>query len=138
MQAGNLLRNASGAAGREGGAGLKVLRGYDRMSERDSGKPKNEEFRKMRRIMFRSKTTRFLKIAALLLPLVLFVGGAGAETGARKLTLMIYMCGSNLESQYGSATADIQEMLDAGVCGIALDEWTAADIVREQYAPYIS
>ncbi|MBP3719757.1 MAG: hypothetical protein J6J41_00330 [Clostridia bacterium] len=69
----------------------------------------------MRRIMFRSKTTRFLKIAALLLPLVLFVGGAGAETGARKLTLMIYMCGSNLESQYGSATADIQEMLDAGV-----------------------
>lgn len=34
--------------------------------------------------------------------------------------------------------AKIVEMLDAGVCGIALDEWTAADIVREQYAPYIS
>lgn len=31
----------------------------------------------------------------------------------RKLTLMIYMCGSNLESSYGSASADIQEMLAA-------------------------
>lgn len=32
----------------------------------------------------------------------------------RTLTLMIYMCGSNLESQYGSASSDIQEILDAG------------------------
>ena len=34
------------------------------------------------------------------------------ETG-RQRTIMVYMCGSNLESSYGSASADMQEMLDA-------------------------
>ena len=34
--------------------------------------------------------------------------------GGRRLTLMIYMCGSNLESGYGSASADLQEMLSSG------------------------
>ena len=33
---------------------------------------------------------------------------------SRELTLMIYMCGSNLESEYGSATADMQEILQSG------------------------
>ena len=32
----------------------------------------------------------------------------------RKLTLMVYMCGSNLESEYGSATSDILEMESSG------------------------
>ena len=35
-------------------------------------------------------------------------------TDQKKLTLMVYMCGSNLESRFGSASADIQEMLDSG------------------------
>ena len=33
---------------------------------------------------------------------------------SRKITLMIYMCGSNLESAQGSATKDLQEMLASG------------------------
>ncbi len=33
----------------------------------------------------------------------------------RRLTLMVYMCGSNLESAGGTATADLQEMLNAGI-----------------------
>ncbi len=36
-----------------------------------------------------------------------------AEPAGRKLTIMVYMCGSNLESSYGSASADIQEILEA-------------------------
>ena len=32
----------------------------------------------------------------------------------RKLTVMVYMCGSNLESGYGSASADLEEMLASG------------------------
>ncbi len=41
---------------------------------------------------------------------------AGAEGGAkRNLTLMIYMCGSNLESGYGAASADLEEIRSAGI-----------------------
>lgn len=36
-----------------------------------------------------------------------------AEKPGRTLTLMIYMCGSNLESTYGSATNDIEEIQKA-------------------------
>lgn len=50
----------------------------------------------------------------LILALLCFPASAGTLR-SRKLTLMIYMCGSNLESVYGSATADIQEMLAARV-----------------------
>lgn len=35
--------------------------------------------------------------------------------GRDKVTLMVYMCGTDLESRSGMATADIQEMLNAGV-----------------------
>ena len=53
-------------------------------------------------------------------------GGAGdpspqseeAEPSARagkKYTVMVYIVGSNLESRYGAATADMQEMKDAGL-----------------------
>ncbi len=36
----------------------------------------------------------------------------GEEAGG-PLTLMVYMCGSNLESGYGAASADIEEMKSA-------------------------
>ena len=55
-----------------------------------------------------------LVVAALLMALLL--PAAQGET-PRKLTLMVYLCGSNLESAYGSASSDIQEMLDAGGAG---------------------
>ena len=40
---------------------------------------------------------------------------AAAQDGTppRRMTLMVYMCGSNLESSAGSATADIMEMMEA-------------------------
>jgi len=44
---------------------------------------------------------------------LLYAGGNAGEAAGKKLTLMIYMCGSNLESSYGSASLDIQEMLGA-------------------------
>ena len=48
----------------------------------------------------------------LALLLLLPAGTARASSPEeRKLTLMIYMCGSNLESGYGSASADILEMI---------------------------
>ena len=40
---------------------------------------------------------------------------AGAASSDKALTLMVYICGSNLESEAGAATEDIREMLNAGV-----------------------
>ncbi len=40
---------------------------------------------------------------------------AAGEANRRKLTLMIYMCGSNLESAAGSATGDLMEMMKAEI-----------------------
>lgn len=45
---------------------------------------------------------------------LLFPWAARSEAG-RQITVMVYMCGSNLESQYGSATADLREMAEAGL-----------------------
>ena len=45
--------------------------------------------------------------------LALFLAPAEAEEG-KPLTLMVYMAGSDLETQNGAATADIQEMMGAG------------------------
>lgn len=39
---------------------------------------------------------------------------AAAESVKHTTTLMVYMCGSNLESRFGAATRDIAEMLSAG------------------------
>ncbi|MBQ6594594.1 MAG: hypothetical protein IJH78_02915, partial [Clostridia bacterium] len=47
-------------------------------------------------------------LALLCLPLC----PAGAE-GPGHLTLMVYMCGSDLESMFGSATEDLLEMREA-------------------------
>ena len=62
----------------------------------------------------------WLRPLPMMLMILLTVLAALPEWGAaraegRKLTLMVYMCGSNLESSYGSASADIREMMDAGV-----------------------
>lgn len=46
--------------------------------------------------------------------LLLFLAGAGrAEAPGRKMTLMIYMCGSSLENDNGSATLDLAEITAA-------------------------
>ncbi|MCR4876908.1 MAG: hypothetical protein K5922_07030 [Clostridiales bacterium] len=37
---------------------------------------------------------------------------AAAETPQREITVMVYMCGSNLESSYGSASGDLLEMME--------------------------
>ena len=59
-----------------------------------------------------------MKRLVCLLFLVLGVACAAlAEAPARDLTVMVYMCGSNLESEYGSASADYREMVEAGVGG---------------------
>ena len=57
------------------------------------------------------KKTGFLTLLLAALLLVFMPGGSRAETKDRgKMTLMIYMCGSNLESGYGAATSDLMEM----------------------------
>lgn len=61
-----------------------------------------------------------------------------------KVTLMIYMCGSDLESQYGTASVDIREILDANISenvnilietGGTLD-WTNPSISEERNQIY--
>ena len=58
------------------------------------------------------------RAAALLLVLCLLSGtAAGAfasEAPGKTITLMVYMCGSNLESGSGAATADLLEMAGSG------------------------
>ncbi len=64
------------------------------------------------------KHIRLLKKALTVLSLLLCVLAcrpAKPETTGRSLTLMVYMCGSNLESGYGAASADIEEMKAAGL-----------------------
>lgn len=52
---------------------------------------------------------------------VLAAGVPAAKADSpRRMTVMIYMCGSNLESSYGSATSDMMEMLAAGVDGTSV------------------
>ena len=56
------------------------------------------------------KTRGFLLCTLLFSAVLLRLPPVRSEAAARKLTLMIYMCGSNLESSGGSATEDIAEM----------------------------
>ncbi len=60
-----------------------------------------------------------LTVSIVLLASLLCAACALGENTApgRKLTLMIYMCGSNLESGYSAASADIEEMKNAGLRG---------------------
>ena len=56
----------------------------------------------------------FRRVLAFAMAMAILPMGIPARgEGRRKLTLMIYMCGSNLESTYNLASSDIQEMLRA-------------------------
>ena len=54
------------------------------------------------------------RLFALCCALLMALPALARAEGGRKLTLMVYMCGSNPESAYGSASADMREMMDAG------------------------
>ena len=57
-----------------------------------------------------------IRKSVLLLALMLVIPMLSLSEGEvlpRKLTIMVYMCGSNLESKYGSATMDLMEMRGA-------------------------
>ena len=60
----------------------------------------------------------FPRPAVLLLCMLVLLCGLSfpcpAAAAEKDLTLMIYMAGSDLETQNGAASADIREMLDAG------------------------
>ena len=60
---------------------------------------------------FRVCTAVFFLLIFLLLPVSQEDAQADGNS-EKKLTLMIYMCGSNLESGYGAASADIMEMIE--------------------------
>ena len=65
--------------------------------------------------------------------------------GNDQVTIMIYMNGSNLESDYGSATADIKEMLDADLSDkvsvvietIGTYEWQRYNIASDHSQRYL-
>ena len=63
------------------------------------------------------KALRVVLLPILFVLLMTVRTGHAEETQARRLTLMIYMCGSNLESGFGAATEDIEEMKAAGLRG---------------------
>ena len=58
---------------------------------------------------------RLAVLVALALALAALTPSLAGDEPEKALTVMIYMCGSNLESQYGSAYADIEEIRDSGV-----------------------
>jgi hypothetical protein len=60
------------------------------------------------------KTTFILFLTALLTAMVLLVAGALAESdgGEAEWTIMFYMCGSDLESKYGYASQNLEEIAD--------------------------
>lgn len=60
-----------------------------------------------------NRMKRILLALLWVLPILAGLTSAAAQESGRKLTLMIYMCGSNLESSYGSASDDLQEMIAA-------------------------
>ena len=54
-------------------------------------------------------------LSALLLLALMLAGLSACSSSGDKLTLMIYMIGSDLESKSGMATEDLQEIADSGV-----------------------
>ncbi len=54
---------------------------------------------------------------ALFLCILLSVLCMASHAAAENTTLMVYMCGSNLESRFGSASADMREMIDSAFDG---------------------
>jgi len=59
------------------------------------------------------KRNRFVICMLVFAVLLAIPFGSRAAGNERKLTIMVYMCGSNLESEGGAATADINEMIAA-------------------------
>ena len=55
-----------------------------------------------------------LLLSALLCAVCVPGCAAAEETKTRKLTVMVYMCGSNLESEYGNASHDLRQMMNSG------------------------
>ncbi len=59
---------------------------------------------------------RSVLLSVLAFMFILAIGcTASSETPRRELTVMVYMCGSNLESALGSASSDLEEMVSAHV-----------------------
>ncbi len=61
-----------------------------------------------------------------------------AQESGRRLTLMVYLCGSNLESEYGSATSDIMEMTADGSPGSDVSVLLMTGGARQWYTGYDS
>lgn len=62
------------------------------------------------------KKIKYARLAILFLTVILFSVNVSGQTQSKKkkLTIMIYMCGSNLESESGAASRDLQEILRTG------------------------
>ena len=56
-----------------------------------------------------------LLLAAILLSVLFQVPGPAARAEAGEITILVYICGSDLESKEGEASGDIREMVSAGV-----------------------
>ena len=56
-----------------------------------------------------------LLLAAILLSVLFQVPGPAARAEAGEVTILVYICGSDLESKEGEASGDIREMVSAGV-----------------------
>ena len=61
-----------------------------------------------------------------------------AQEGERRLTLMVYLCGSNLESEYGLATSDIWEMTANGSPGSGVSVLLMTGGTRQWHTGYDS
>ena len=77
---------------------------------------------------------RWMMILAAFLGVLCAWAGAQAQgsSSGRSMTVLVYMCGSNLESTGGSASADIQEMLAAtagndDICLLVMTGGTRSD-----------
>lgn len=64
---------------------------------------------------FIRRKSRIFALLVTVIMLCSMLGGFAEAEKAGKLTVMVYMCGSNLESGYGSASKDLDEMVSAGI-----------------------
>lgn len=59
--------------------------------------------------------SRFFKYMLVFVALLSILFGSRAAANVKKLTIMVYMCGGDLESQHGFASNDLMEMAKAGI-----------------------
>ena len=62
-----------------------------------------------------------LLAAAVLIGSAAFAGIPQAKAEMNEVTILAYICGTDLESDEGEASADIREMLSAGIGGETVD-----------------